>query len=169
MQRWRLNASRNIGLSATLSARPLKVAGNCFTGFFHQCGMSPVHRHEFGGAPVGGPHDLDGVRWRDVVMGLEIASGAREVVQVVNVAPSVALGEASAQANILPCAYGQLACPRGPEPQPRVALLPAEAMFTGEATSVIPNAGVERGRKQSRRQRTPSIFSLVHLLQNLAT
>ena len=35
MHRWHLNASRNMGLLATLSARALKVAGNCFTGFFH--------------------------------------------------------------------------------------------------------------------------------------
>ena len=34
--RQRLNASRNMGLVATLSARALKVAGNCFRGFFHQ-------------------------------------------------------------------------------------------------------------------------------------
>jgi hypothetical protein len=32
-----------MGLSATLSARALNVAGSCFSGFFHQYGMSP-HR-----------------------------------------------------------------------------------------------------------------------------
>ncbi len=30
--------SRNIGLSATVSARALKLAGNCFRGFFHHHG-----------------------------------------------------------------------------------------------------------------------------------
>ena len=40
-QRCRLKASRNIGLSATLSARALKLAGTCFRGFFHQDGTRP--------------------------------------------------------------------------------------------------------------------------------
>ena len=40
-QRCRLKASRNIGLSATLSARALKLAGSCFKAFFHHHGMSP--------------------------------------------------------------------------------------------------------------------------------
>src|SRR5262250_2010856 len=34
MHRLRLKASRNIGFSATLSARALKLAGNCLSGFF---------------------------------------------------------------------------------------------------------------------------------------
>ena len=42
------------------------------------------------------PHDLDSVGRRDVVVGLKIASGAREVVRVVDFAPRLALGEASA-------------------------------------------------------------------------
>jgi hypothetical protein len=41
MQRWRLNASLNMGLSATLSTRALNDAGNCFSGFFHHQGTSP--------------------------------------------------------------------------------------------------------------------------------
>src|SRR6267154_968807 len=39
--RLRLRASRNMGLSATVSARALKLAGNCFRGFFHHHGTSP--------------------------------------------------------------------------------------------------------------------------------
>ncbi len=45
MQRLRLKASRNIGFSATVSARALKVAGTSFKGFFHQTGTNP-HRME---------------------------------------------------------------------------------------------------------------------------
>ena len=41
MQRRSLNALRNIGFSATDSARALKVAGSSFAGFFHQPGMRP--------------------------------------------------------------------------------------------------------------------------------
>src|SRR6516164_161156 len=41
IQRWRLNASRNMGLSTTLSALALKVADNCFSALFHQLGTSP--------------------------------------------------------------------------------------------------------------------------------
>ena len=42
-QRDRLNASRNIGFSATVSARALKLAGASFAFFFHHDGTSP-HR-----------------------------------------------------------------------------------------------------------------------------
>jgi hypothetical protein len=41
MQRRDLNAERNIGFSATLSARALKVEGSSFSDFFHQAGTSP--------------------------------------------------------------------------------------------------------------------------------
>jgi hypothetical protein len=41
MQRRSLKASRNIGFSATDSARALKVAGISFAAFFHQPGISP--------------------------------------------------------------------------------------------------------------------------------
>jgi hypothetical protein len=34
--RWRLNASRNMGVLATVSNLALKVAGTCFRGFFHE-------------------------------------------------------------------------------------------------------------------------------------
>src|ERR1700719_364627 len=30
----------------------------------------PAHRDKLSGATFDGPHDLDGIRWRDVVMGL---------------------------------------------------------------------------------------------------
>jgi hypothetical protein len=36
-----LNASRNMGLSATPSALALNDAGTCFNGFFHHHGTSP--------------------------------------------------------------------------------------------------------------------------------
>jgi hypothetical protein len=41
MHRLRLKASRNIGFSATVSARALKLAGNSFSVFFHHQGMNP--------------------------------------------------------------------------------------------------------------------------------
>jgi hypothetical protein len=41
IHRWRLNASRNMGLLATVSALALKLAGSCFRGFFHHHGTSP--------------------------------------------------------------------------------------------------------------------------------
>ena len=41
MQRRFLNASRNVGFSATVSARALKVAGTSFSGFFHHTGTRP--------------------------------------------------------------------------------------------------------------------------------
>jgi hypothetical protein len=51
MHRWRLNASRNIGLSATLSARALKLAGNSFKGFFYHHGTSPQRIETSSAAP----------------------------------------------------------------------------------------------------------------------
>src|SRR5215813_999874 len=43
--RLRLNASRNIGLSTTVSALALKLAGNCFRGFFPPpWNEPPAHR-----------------------------------------------------------------------------------------------------------------------------
>jgi hypothetical protein len=57
---------------------------------------APAHRHKLVSATVTRPHDLDSVGQSDVVVGLKIASGARVVVQVVDLAPRVALGEASA-------------------------------------------------------------------------
>jgi hypothetical protein len=41
MHRRYLKAPRNIGFSATVSARALKVAGTSFRGFFHQVGIRP--------------------------------------------------------------------------------------------------------------------------------
>jgi hypothetical protein len=49
--RWRANASLNIGLSATVSARALKLAGNCFSGFFHYQGMSAQRMETSSRAP----------------------------------------------------------------------------------------------------------------------
>jgi hypothetical protein len=56
----------------------------------------PAHRHELGSTTIGKPHHLDGVGRGDVVAGLQIAGGAGEVIQIVDFAPRVALGEASA-------------------------------------------------------------------------
>jgi hypothetical protein len=50
-RRRRLNASRNMGFSATLSARALKFAGNCFRGFFHHHGTSPQRIDTSSGTP----------------------------------------------------------------------------------------------------------------------
>lgn len=41
MQRCDLNAERNIGFSASVSARALKVDGSSLSGFFHHDGMRP--------------------------------------------------------------------------------------------------------------------------------
>jgi hypothetical protein len=57
---------------------------------------TPAHRHQFHGATIGELDDIDGVGGSDVVVGLQIASGAREAVQLVDFAPRIALGEASA-------------------------------------------------------------------------
>jgi len=43
MQRRYLNAPRNNGRSATVSARALKVAGSSLRGFFHHEGMRPQY------------------------------------------------------------------------------------------------------------------------------
>ena len=48
MQRRRFRASRNIGFSATVSARALKVAGRSFSVFDHQRGTNP---HRIGTSP----------------------------------------------------------------------------------------------------------------------
>jgi hypothetical protein len=67
-----------MGLLATLSARALKVAGNCFRGFFHPVrNDTPAHWHQFRGATIGELDDIDGVGWSDVVVGLQIPNGAR--------------------------------------------------------------------------------------------
>src|SRR5258707_7750069 len=95
MHRWRLNASRNMGLSATLSARVLKLAGNCFRGFFHHHGTSPQRIDTSSLVPLAaGLTDLCRVRRCDVVVGLQIASGAvREYVLILDFVPQVALDE----------------------------------------------------------------------------
>ena len=43
MQRRYLNAPRNIGRSASVSARALKVEGSSLSGFFHQEGTRPQY------------------------------------------------------------------------------------------------------------------------------
>jgi len=51
----------------------------------------PAHRYQLGRAVGGWPHDLYRVSRRNVVVGLQIPSGAvREFVQILNVVPSVA-------------------------------------------------------------------------------
>ena len=57
MHRWRANASRNMGLSAVVSARALKLAGNCFRGFFHHHGTRPQRIETSSRAP----YDIDQV------------------------------------------------------------------------------------------------------------
>jgi hypothetical protein len=44
--------TRNIGLSATVSARALKLAGICFSGFFHHHGTSPQRMETSSLAPL---------------------------------------------------------------------------------------------------------------------
>jgi hypothetical protein len=63
----------------------------------------PAHREEFGGAAGGRRHDLDGVRRRDIVVGLQIAGRAvREIVQILDIIPRVALDKSPAHAVISP-------------------------------------------------------------------
>ena len=51
------------------------VAGSCFNDLFHQQGKSPpAHGHKLGGAAIATLHDINGVRRRDVVARLQIAS-----------------------------------------------------------------------------------------------
>jgi len=61
----------------------------------------PPHGHQLSGAVRGGPHDLDCVGRGDVVVRLQIASGAREIIKLLDFAPRVALSEASARADVL--------------------------------------------------------------------
>jgi hypothetical protein len=59
----------------------------------------PAHRYQLGRAVGGWPHDLYRVSRRNIVVGLQIASGAvREFVQILNVVPSVTLNKAPAHA-----------------------------------------------------------------------
>src|SRR6266850_4179927 len=101
-QRCRANASRNIGLSATVSALALKLAGSCFRGFFHQWNEPPAHRDELDPAGGCGSHDFYRVGRGDVVVGLQIASRTvREFVQILDFIPRVALDKSPAHADIL--------------------------------------------------------------------
>jgi hypothetical protein len=61
----------------------------------------PAHRHKLGGAAIATLHHIDGVRRRDVVVGLQIASCSREVVEVADFLPCIALGEASAHSEMV--------------------------------------------------------------------
>jgi hypothetical protein len=68
-----------------------------------------AHRHKLGGTTIGRPRDIHGVRRRDVVVRLQIASGAREVVQV----PDFPLGARSLLvAQALEATAGELQRPR---------------------------------------------------------
>src|SRR5216684_590653 len=64
---------------------------------------SPPHRHKAVGAVVGRPHDVDGIGWRDVVVGLQIAGSAHEAVELLDFAPGVALRESSAHGITITC------------------------------------------------------------------
>src|SRR5262249_42149738 len=98
-----IDASRNIGLSAMPSARGVEARRQLLERLFPPPGNEPpAHRHKLGYAAIGRPHHVHGVGRGDVVVGLEIAGGAREAVKVVNFAPRVALCEASAHIDSLP-------------------------------------------------------------------
>ena len=76
-------------------------------GLFPPVGNQPsAHRHQLVGTAVGGPHNLDGVGLGDVVMRLQVPSRSREVIQVVDLGPRLALGEASAHIAVV---YGKVA------------------------------------------------------------
>jgi len=61
----------------------------------------PAHRHKLGGATIARLHDVHGVSRRDVVVRLQIASCSREVVEVADFPPRIALGEASAHGEMV--------------------------------------------------------------------
>jgi hypothetical protein len=66
-------------------------------GLFPPIGNEPpAHRHELGAAAIDRLDDIHGIRWRNVVVRLEITGGACQAIQVVEFAPRVALGESSA-------------------------------------------------------------------------
>src|SRR6266849_2619835 len=64
---------------------------------------SPPHWHKAIGVVAGRLHDVDGVGWRDVVVGLQVAGSAHQAIQVLNFAPSVALRESSAHSITIIC------------------------------------------------------------------
>src|SRR5258705_10658346 len=60
----------------------------------------PAHRDEFSGAASAQLYDIDGIGGRNVVVGLQIRGRAvREIVQVLNVVPSVALDKSAAHSS----------------------------------------------------------------------
>jgi hypothetical protein len=76
------------GSSATVSARALKLAGNCFRGFFHHYGMSAQRiATSSTWPPAAGPDDIDRISGRNVVVGLGIPDSTRKIVQVLDFRP----------------------------------------------------------------------------------
>src|ERR1700730_108803 len=56
---------------------------------------TPAHWHQFRGTTIGELHDISGIGWSDVVVGLQISSGAREAVEIVDFASSITLSKSS--------------------------------------------------------------------------
>ena len=89
----RLNAARNIGFVATVSARALKVDDASLAVFFHHDG--PAHRWQIAASLVR-YHHVDHCRRREVVAWRDVYRLAGEPIKLIELAPSVGLEEASA-------------------------------------------------------------------------
>ena len=97
MQRFRLNAERNIGFSPTVSARVeggRDLLQRLLPPARHE---APAHGHELARA-VAGHHDVNARGRADVVPRLEVPSGPDQAVPLVHLAPGEPLSEASAHA-----------------------------------------------------------------------
>ena len=97
-QRRRRKASRNIGFSATLSARALKVAGSSFRLFFHQAGTRPQRSGTSLAPAVALDDGVDRLRRAEGVVRPQVRGrpGGGEPVESVDLGPGQAMGGASA-------------------------------------------------------------------------
>src|SRR5215831_16693165 len=96
MHRRRLNASRNMGVLATVFALALKVAGTFFRASSTCKGRGPSASAQAQSCRCLPCSPPPRVGRRDVVMDLRIAGGAREFIQVANLVTSEFLCEFSA-------------------------------------------------------------------------
>jgi hypothetical protein len=95
----RLKAERNIGFSATVSPRALKVAGTSLRDFPPARHQAPTHGHKFA-CPIGNVDSINGRGRCSVVTRLEIARRLGQAIELDEFAPSVLLSEASTHGNV---------------------------------------------------------------------
>ena len=98
MQRVRLNADRNMGFSATVSARALNVDGTSLAVFSTKMELGPNARELT--AASGQSYDIDHRRRGNVIARPEIKRQLRQFIKLDELAPCVGLGEASAHGAI---------------------------------------------------------------------